>query len=289
MTYVGKILVIVNLLFSLVVGWFAVMSYAARTRWVDAFNKQQAVAQVADANAGQYLKEKTDAEAKVAESQKQLAGQEKAFREQLKTARDETVAARAEADNQKGLTAQAEALAKQNQADAGRRQLEVATLEKNLRAEIDRAHALVDTANKAREKQVAAEIDRESHKARAAQLQQELEGAQKQLADIRKSGGQGPTRSTQVNPPPQDVEGLVKTADASGLLRLSVGSDAGLAKGHTLELYRINDKAPAQSKYLGRVRVLDVNAHEAVAQPMGRLSDKPQAGDRVASNVRAGL
>jgi hypothetical protein len=286
MTIVGKILVFVNLLFSLVVGWFAVMSYAARTHWVDAFNKQQAVAQVADANARQYLQEKLKAEADVAEWQKKLGDQEKVLKAEVKRAKDETTAARAEADTQKGLAATADAQAKQAQADAGRRQLEVATLEKNLRAEIDRAHALVDTANKSREKQVASEIEAESHRARAEQLQKELARAETQLADIRKSGGgQGSRTLAADNPPPENVEGLVKTADASGLLRLTIGSDAGLAKGHTLVVYRINPSAPLQSKYLGRVRVLDVNAHEAVAQPVGRMLDKPQAGDRVASRI----
>jgi len=37
MTVVGKILVFLNLVFSLVVGAFAVMDYTARTHWSDAY------------------------------------------------------------------------------------------------------------------------------------------------------------------------------------------------------------------------------------------------------------
>ena len=42
MTVVGKILVFLNLVFSLVVGAFAVMDYTARTHWVDGFNTLKA-------------------------------------------------------------------------------------------------------------------------------------------------------------------------------------------------------------------------------------------------------
>src|SRR5262245_63936613 len=67
MTIVGKILVFINLLFSLFVGWLAVMSYTARTHWVEGFNNLQKSYQVAQANAQQYYKEKLEAEAKAGE------------------------------------------------------------------------------------------------------------------------------------------------------------------------------------------------------------------------------
>jgi hypothetical protein len=83
------------------------------------------------------------------------------------------------------------------------------------------------------------------------------------------------------NPPAEDVEGLVKAVEDNGLVKLSIGSDAGLAKGHTLELFRLRPTP----KYIGRVRVVEVTAHEAVAQPVGRLSDKPVTGDKVRSRI----
>jgi hypothetical protein len=84
------------------------------------------------------------------------------------------------------------------------------------------------------------------------------------------------------NPPAQDVEGVVKKIDQTGLVTISIGSDAGLAKGHTLEIYRLN---PA--KYLGTVRILEVNPSESV----GRLDSKAtlapvQVGDRAASRIQ---
>jgi hypothetical protein len=83
------------------------------------------------------------------------------------------------------------------------------------------------------------------------------------------------------NPPPNEVEGHVKNIDASGLMTLSIGSDAGLVKGHTLELYRMTEKP----KYLGTVRIIETDTKQSVAQPVGRLTAPPQKGDRVASRI----
>jgi hypothetical protein len=87
------------------------------------------------------------------------------------------------------------------------------------------------------------------------------------------------------NPPAENVEGVVNSIDDSGLLTISIGSDAGLAKGHTLELFRISSSAPSKSKYLGTIRILEAKAKESVAQPIGRLASPAQAGDRVASRI----
>ena len=65
-----------------------------------------------------------------------------------------------------------------------------------------------------------------------------------------------------------------------GPLTLSVGSDDGLLKGHTLEVFRLN---PA--RYLGTVRVIQVAPHQAVAQPVSRPLGPIQQGDKVASKI----
>ncbi|MBM4097547.1 MAG: hypothetical protein FJ261_12310 [Planctomycetes bacterium] len=83
------------------------------------------------------------------------------------------------------------------------------------------------------------------------------------------------------NPPTAPLEGKVLRADASGLVQVSIGSDFGLERGHTLELFRLN---PA--KYIGIVKIIEVNAKDAVAQPVGTLNDRPMAGDSVASQIK---
>jgi hypothetical protein len=98
--------------------------------------------------------------------------------------------------------------------------------------------------------------------------------------------GRGQTTTGVKNPPAKDVEGVVKRVDAnSGLVTISGGSDAGLVKGNTMEVFRLAS-VPAQSKYLGRIQVLDTTPTEAVCRPVGRMPGVPQVGDRVASRIK---
>jgi hypothetical protein len=95
----------------------------------------------------------------------------------------------------------------------------------------------------------------------------------------REAAAAGPEK----NSPSESIEGQVKSVDPqSSLVTISVGSDDGLAKGHTLEVYRLNPVA----KYLGRVRVLQTTPHEATAQPVSKLLAPIQVGDRVCSKIQ---
>jgi hypothetical protein len=85
------------------------------------------------------------------------------------------------------------------------------------------------------------------------------------------------------NPPPENVEGLVKDVDKSGLVKITIGSDAGLTKSHTLEVFRVKKDVPP--KYLGVVRIVEVTAKEAVGQPVGKLTAPIEVGDSVASRI----
>jgi len=87
------------------------------------------------------------------------------------------------------------------------------------------------------------------------------------------------------NAPAEDVEGKIKAVDPeSGLVTISLGSDSGLSKGHTLEVFRLH-KDPGQSKYLGTIEIIRVDAKEAVGRPVQRLFAPVEVGDRVASRV----
>jgi hypothetical protein len=91
-----------------------------------------------------------------------------------------------------------------------------------------------------------------------------------------------PASESGKNPPAQLVGGLVKEVDAQhGLVTISIGSNAGLVKGQTLEAFRLKPEA----KYLGTIRILETTPHQAVAQPVGRMQAKIEVGDMVASRV----
>jgi hypothetical protein len=86
------------------------------------------------------------------------------------------------------------------------------------------------------------------------------------------------------NPPASDlIVGEVKEIDQkSGLVRISTnGSDKGLAKGHTLEVYRESPKP----LYVGTIRILDVAPTRAVGKPFGKMHEAIKIGDKVTSKL----
>jgi hypothetical protein len=85
------------------------------------------------------------------------------------------------------------------------------------------------------------------------------------------------------NAPNDNLEGQVMKTDPQGFMTLSLGTDSGLAVGHTLEVFRLNPP-----KYLGTVRIMTAKPNEAVAKPIGRPLGPIAPGDRVASKILGG-
>jgi hypothetical protein len=86
------------------------------------------------------------------------------------------------------------------------------------------------------------------------------------------------------NPPPNPVRGTVREVDKEepSLLKLSIGSDAGVAAGHTLEVFRLDPKP----EYLGTVRITEVKPHQAVAKVERTLQGTSiRQGDLVGSEM----
>jgi len=82
---------------------------------------------------------------------------------------------------------------------------------------------------------------------------------------------------------PDEVKGLVAAVTGNGMMELSIGSDDGLQKGHKLEVYR---KADGQSKYLGRIEVVQTQPDKAAAKILPDYQQGAiQAGDRVAARL----
>jgi hypothetical protein len=139
-------------------------------------------------------------------------------------------------------------------------------------------------ANQLRDKVVAAEIEAKSLRARLEQMTAKVAEIEKDLARLRAQPGGEPARPVR-NPPRELIEGLVKQVEEkSGLITVNVGADAGLQKGQTLEIFRL-DADPGKSLYLGSLRILEVRDKEAIAMPVGRPRAPIRVGDRVASRI----
>lgn len=282
MTAVGKILVFVNLLFSLVVGAFIIMVYIARTDWARNFNTLKANYSALAAEA-QTIREEAQAERNNASKEvdtlkaanKKLVDDLAVKDGQLKAINDQFAA-------EKERTTIGDSSTVAVQQESLRRTEEIKRFETDIKKLNDRLNASISEQTKLRDRSVAVEIENRTLKDRNNQLAQQMEEMGKENIRLRNVGGAAAgTSAVAKNPPLDNIEGIVTRVESrDNLLKLSIGSDAGLSKGHTLEIFRLN---PA--KYLGTVRIVDVTAHEAVARPVGRTMSPIQQGDRVASKI----
>jgi WD40 repeat protein len=194
---------------------------------------------------------------------KQAADIKNRLLEALEKERQAAIAAREEAQVQLAVAQKALDSAAKHAKDADQ-------LKAQLAAERDRA--------------VVALADRQFLLERNAQLQKGVVELEKENARLKKEQpGKTPDdpKNPARNPPPENLEGKVKSVDPNGLMTLTIGKDAGLQKGHTLELFRVAPKP----QYLGTVVILEVTDKEAVARPVGKLTTPPLSGDNVASKI----
>jgi RNA polymerase sigma factor (sigma-70 family) len=87
-------------------------------------------------------------------------------------------------------------------------------------------------------------------------------------------------------PLPIDVNGVIEKIDPKdpSLVSISIGSDAGLAKNHTLDVYRLKP-APL---YLGKIRIVSATPQKAVSRRVDNLraGESPlKVGDIVTSSI----
>ena len=286
MTAVGKILVFLNLVFSLVVGAFVIMMYLARTHWVDEYKKVGDQVKVLAASEQTYRSEairaQQDADAKVAKAVADLKKVQADLDEQV----TENKQIRQDLDKAKQSSMGDQALSSLSTSEVQKRQADVSQLRDNLKKETETNSALVKKNNELIEQATAATIEKQAALALSKRMEEQVQQMARDMERLRATGGGRTTvvRGNGKNPPPENVEGLVKTTESSGLMTISIGSDAGLAKGQTLEVFRLSS-VPSQSKYLGTIRILEATPTQAVAQPVGRMAAPPKAGDRVASRI----
>jgi len=288
MTLLGKILTFVNLAFSLVVGAFIVLFFAKQTNWHDAADKWQKYADVAEADrkaadleAEKAVKDKAKAVADVqAELNKAIAARDD-LEKKVKAAEAELATAKAEA-SQAGNTTAAYL------AEVNRRRDEVSTYKKLLDARETQVVDLQKRYDKANAEKLDAQIAFKSEQERARNL---LDENAKLVADREQTktrggattGGGAGRIETVAKPPPEDVEGMVEESDPrSGLVTISIGSDSGVNKGNTLEVYRFKPRPD----YVGMIRIVDSRPHQAVGRAILPLRSGPiQKGDRVAAEI----
>jgi hypothetical protein len=310
MSVVGKLLVFLNLVFSLVVGTFAVMDYTARTHWKDSHDKISAQLAIEKGTSASYRAEAERFSKERAELNEKLRA---ALGKEFEVTRPEDVARvapllaaefttrkqhaeqleaqikllREELKGEKAKILAYETASLTSQKNVEARQTDVRKLEDLLVAETKAKTALTLERNRMRDEKVAAEIESMALRDKNLQMLARLTELEKELAVIksqppgaivRRPGG-GPLAA----PPADHLEGRITQVE-SNLVRISLGSDNGLAKDNILEVFRLGDKP----KYLGKIRIVSLYPDTAVGQVEGRSHGPMQKDDRVATKIIGG-
>ncbi len=292
MNYIGKILVILNLVFVLVLAGFLVVFSARRTDWHDQYVKLEAEMKSAEIIVGTEGR-----------SLQILANENKKLAQEQATARQEVTDLKAVNEAQKATYD-----AKLADSDMRHRDVDLA-LQRSL-AEKERLNKenegllvvikqrdetivnqqadIVKFRNFAAAQEGAAK-NTGDRLAQALERNAELERALVKASTSGGVGGGGGDSGAirgRPNPPSVYVEGKVESIHAkdADLVQLTIGSDKGLAKNQTLEAYRLDP----QPQYLGMIRIVDVTPHQAVGrlERVGAANRIPlRVGDTVASTL----
>jgi hypothetical protein len=293
MTIIGKILTWFIFLFSLVFFGFAVT--------INQLNKDPQTAKswytlVWEYRNVHYPRWQKDLEARNAEIvdlrselnniKAEITKVKEASQKEVEQARDRIGRAEAEANLAKQNFAQSQVAAQQALTESEKRRAEAVGLYekiKNLDSTIASLKIqMTENVNKRVQEEVKAATYLERLRAMEQQVR-ELTALveQKSQSDLEKAQAPGRLASEQPRPP-ADVQGVITDVAPSGLVQLSIGSDAGLMKGHVLEVFRTSP----QPKYLGLVSIIEVKPHSAVGTLLDPKARKlVQADDKVASRI----
>lgn len=284
MTILGKILAIVNFVFSLVTVALIVMVFVTRTNWKAGFDRVNQSYTVERANAAAYAQEaqavKATYDARLAQANQEI--------ERLKAAveqeRQATTAQKTEVDKIKEQAAALDTNLQKATQELKRRELEVASLTQVTEAKNAKINDLEKTNQEYRDRAVSAEINYNTEHQRNVHLLAENERLTKELQN---RGGTGGTGSV-ARRPPDDVKGKILEVDTrSGLATISIGTDSGVNVGNTLQVYHLTPKP----EYVGTVRVVDANFKQAVVRPVlplrtGALQKDDVVASRILTNGR---
>jgi len=290
MSFVGKVLVVIQLVLSVLFMALAGAVFAVHTNWRDKFDKQATVLAGATKSVADMQAQLDNARQ---DSQK-IVDDNKAEMERLK----------AQVLNQAGQILD---LTNKNNQDQLQLQTQTALAETNAREAIFRTAeseeqraanrsvqaALDEAAAKLRELEDAKfglQVEFDKLKARSQEDQIQLAFLKKQARTL---GLQtDPKLAARLAEPPPQVEGVVKAikkdrANQVQMTEISIGSDDGLIVGHKLFVMRsgVNGK-PA--KFLGAVRVISIEPDYAVCEVL-REDTPPNGIIEVGDNVTTKL
>lgn len=280
MNLIGKIFVLIILLLSMLFMVLAMAVYSTQKNWKDAYQASQKSLQQQRTDYG-----KLDSAYKLMESN--LQRDLDAANQQLSKAESELVALNArnediqtEVNDLKQERRDATTAVASTQANAERLASENTVLQKDI---ID--------AQEAADRSFAATVDATSElndsEVKLASATETIGDLTEQVAgmtEIMRNEGLDPaTRVGDSKPRVGGYISSIRRRAGDETIELTIGSDDGIKRGHTVEVYRSTGE-PGQSKWLGRAVVLSTDGDRSYARILPELKKgRIQEGDRVAT------
>jgi hypothetical protein len=280
MTTLGKILVFVNLVFSLLTAGLIVMVYTTRTNWASAYAKQTATVAVVRAEKDAEFKASQDA-LTAKDTHLQRVTRERQEQTTLLTKAQNDLAAAQQQIAQRQVAESSGDAVKQAQAEElKRRKDEVDKLTTLVTEREQKIHEIDQQMSKLRNEKVEFQIKYESANARNGELLKQIQAKDQELARSREPS-RGATTAQPPTPLPENFRGSIKSIQGD-LATITPGSDAGAAVGAQLQVYRLQPRP----EYLGTLVIRAVTPHEAVGQLQGPKKNQVKVNDEVAARLQ---
>jgi peptidoglycan hydrolase CwlO-like protein len=287
MNLFGKILIILNLVMSLVFMAWAMVTYTTHKNWREEVERAQA-------SPGQQVGlriQVQDARNREAQLRAQVQGLEQEIQKLTESRVQEVAKLQTEKDN---LERQFNEQRKEHEtlvAENRRLTAEIEATQNNATAQLKELEQL--RANIAK-----VQAEKEQNFARAVKLTDELhrtEGEIRLLKNRNQQLGDDLARARGVLAAhdldefePVDgvapkVDGRVLAVNSEGLVEISLGSDDGIRRGHTLDVFR---RGASNNKYIGRIEVITTRPDKAVGKILPEYRKSYiQKEDRVATRL----
>jgi len=283
MTFVGKILVVLIMVFAISFLAISTIVFMTESDWkkmVEAKKAELSTLQTKSNTLGAQVK---NLETNLEQEKATLKSKIDALNKQIADSKTDTDRRQQEIEQQRTIVEKAQENANQSMKEAENRVKETDILRTTLKSVQDQANEyklrqteLNDEIRVLKRELETAVKNNEQLRERAAVFSAKLRSLG-QTADFEQLKG--------VAAPPPDVEGEVDKVDSNNrLVEITIGSDDGLVVGHTLELYRFGP----EPKYLGKVKIISVDPDRAVAEVVGKTvrGEKIQEHDIVATKIR---
>lgn len=291
MNLIGKILTVLIFVMSLCFMMMAVMVYSTHVNWRD-----EVMRAPTEVGPGQKVglkyqlddirRDRDDLEAQLKKAVNTLEEEKAAKRDQvakLENERDELKRERDQLETQvqelNKTTTESVAVMERTQATLAEQYAELVKLredkrkaEENRDGSFARVVALTDDLHQL-----------QNEKTRLEDRQITLVADRQRMQDLLRANDVNP--DTDPNAVLPRTSGIVSATPGGGLIQVNIGSDDGLKKGHSLEVYRVGPDA-ATTTYLGRVEIVDTQPDKAVCKIIPEYRKGAIAmGDRVTSKL----